>query len=113
MDGDLKRAIDTNYPDWGTKTVEKAIKTVREIVNQISNPAVYIKEFDSIVEGEKDSIQEFVTRLRSCAIDCSFTCPYDEGHDLTDYMIINRICCSVFDKTLQQELLQKQGTLNT
>ena len=113
MDSDLKRAIDTNYPEWNTQTVEEAINTVKEIVKQTSNPAVYIKEFDNIVEGENESIREFITRLRSCAIDCSFTCPYEPSHDLTDYMIINRIRSGVFDKTLQQELLQKQESLNT
>ena len=113
MDADLKRAIDTNYPDWSTKTVNQAITIVGEIVRQTSNPAVYRKEFDSMVEAGDESIREFVTRLRSCAIDCSFTCPFDNTHDLTDYMIINRIRSAVSDKTLQQELLQKQATLNT
>ena len=69
MDGDLKRAIDTNHLDWDRKTVEQAITTVGEIVNQTSNPAVYIKEFDSMVQGTDEPIREFVTSLRSCAID--------------------------------------------
>ena len=41
MDSDLKQAIDTNYPNWRTSTVEEAIKCVGEVVNQISNKAVY------------------------------------------------------------------------
>ena len=61
MDGDLKRAIDTNYLDWDTKTVEEAIAIVGEIVHQTSNPAVYIKEFDSMVQGTNEPIREFVT----------------------------------------------------
>ena len=46
-------------------------------------------------------------------IDCEFVCPYDDGHDLTDYHIMNRIMSSVYDDTLQQEVLQKHETLNT
>ena len=108
MDSDLKRAIDTNYLDWDTKTVEEAIATVGEIVHQTSNPAVYIKEFDNMVQGANEPIQEFVTTLHSCAIDCSFTFPFHPTHDLTDYMIINCIRSGVSDKTLQQELFRNK-----
>ena len=83
MDADLKRAIDTNYPEWSRKTVvDQAIEIVSEIVNQTSNPPKYIKEFDNMVEGEDKSIREFVTRLGRCAIDCFFTCPFDNTQDL-------------------------------
>ena len=70
MDNDLKLAIDTNFPDWRTKTVEDAIKNVGEIVNQISNCAVYRKQFHSMMQGESEPIREFCTRLRNCSTDC-------------------------------------------
>ena len=112
MDNDLKRAIDTNYStSWDSFTLDEAIKTVGKIVNHISNPVVYRKEFDNLYQSQDEPIREFITRLRSCAIDCNFTCPYDENHDLTDYHIINRIRCGIFDKSLQQELLQKSNEL--
>ena len=109
MDSDLKRAIDTNYPDWDSKTVEDAVNVVGKIVNQISNPAVYRKEFDSMVQGADETIREFVTRLRGCAIDCSFTCPYDDNHDLTDYHLLNRLRSGVFDKILRLLTLGSGG----
>ena len=112
MDAELKRAIDTNYMDWNSRTVEEAVEIVGKIVNQISNPAVYRKEFDSMLQNENETIREFVTRLRGCAIDCSFTCPFDDTHDLTDYHLVNRIRSGILDKTLQQEILQKQTELN-
>ncbi len=113
MDSDLKLAVDTNYPEWRASTVEDAIKTVGEIVNQISNCAVYRKAFNNMVQSEDEKIREFSTRLRSCAADCLFLCPYDDTHDLTDYDIIELVRAGVQDKQLQQELLQKHSTLNT
>lgn len=113
MDNDLKQAIDTNYPEWNSFTVEEAIKTVGDIVNQMSNCAVYRKEFTEMKQGENERLREFATRLRSCATDCSFVCPYDDSHDLTNYHLIDRLRSGVFDVRLQQELLQKQATLNT
>ena len=46
MTNDLKRKIDTNYStSWDLFTIGKTIKTVRKIVNHISNPLIYRKEF--------------------------------------------------------------------
>ena len=113
MDSDLKLAVDTNYPDWRSFTVEHAIQTVGEIVNQISNRAVYRNTFHGMCQGESETIREFTTRLRSCAADCSFVCPFDDGHDLTDYHMIEQIRSKVYDVRLQQELFQRQSTIST
>ena len=112
MDTDLKRAVDTNYPEWNTYTVEEAVATIGNIVNQVSNIAVYRKEFNEMKQGENERVREFVTRLKSCAGDFSFVCPYDNTHDLVDYHLIDRIRSGIFDVRLQQELLQKQSTIN-
>ena len=46
MTNDLKRKINTNYnTSWDLFTIGKTIKTVRKIVNHISNPLIYRKEF--------------------------------------------------------------------
>ena len=113
MDSDLKRIIDTNHPDWDTKTVNDAVQIVGDIVNEISNPVVYQNKFNQMNQTAEEPIREYLTRLRICAMDCDFKCPFDAAHDLTDYMIINRINTAVYDSTLQQEVLQKYASLNT
>ena len=112
-DVDLKRAIDTNYPLWNTYTVSEAVKKIGEIVSHVSNTSVYKKQFDEMCQKENETIREYITSLRSCAIDCNFVCPYDETHDLCDYHIINRVKSGVYDKVLQQELLQHAETIKT
>lgn len=113
MDPDMKRIIDTNHPSWSTSTLDEALTIIKNIVYETSNPSVYRKQFDSMVQRKEESIREFITNLRVCALDCAFTCPYDESHDLTDYHIINRIRTGIFDDVLQQEVLQKHDTLKT
>ena len=78
----------------------------------MSNPAVYTKEFDNMNQSTDEPIRAYVTRLKSCAIDCNVVCPRDEMHDLSDYHIVNRIRSGLLDKTLQQEVLQKSEELN-
>ena len=112
-DADLKRAIDTNFPEWNNFTVAQAIMKIGEVVRHVSNSSVYRKQFDEMNKKDSESIRESVTHLRSCAIDCNFVCTYDETHDLSDYHIINRIRNGVSNKILQQELLQRADKVNT
>ena len=97
----------------GTMTVEEAVKAVGEIVKESSNPVVYQKQFNDMIQGRNMPIQEYVIALRACAIDCGFVCPFDETHDLTDYHIRNRLLTGIHDDTLQQEVLQKHESLDT
>ena len=64
-------------------------------------------------QHENETIQEFITNLRICALDCAFICPFDDPHDLTDYHLIKCIRTGVYNETLQQEILQKHEALNT
>ena len=57
------------------------------------------------------SVKEFITKLKTCALDSNFTCPFDDSHNLTAYHMINRVRSGVINKNLQQELLQKSDTL--
>ena len=114
MDADLKRAIDINYKDdWDSYTVEDAIKGIGALLKVKNTPVVHRKEFDGIKQHQGEAFKEFLNRLKICAEDCSFVCPFDATHDLTEFQIINRIRSGIYDQMLQQELLQKSDSLNT
>ena len=113
MDADLKRIIDTNYPNWEGFAVDDAINTVEQIVRETCNPVVYRKQFSELSQLKDEKIHDFHTKLRACAVDCAFQCPYDPDHDLTEYHIMNRIRSAVYDEQLQHEILQKHELLNT
>ena len=65
-----------------------------------------------MIQQRDESIQDFIMKLIALAIDCTFICPFNENYDLTDYRIINRILTSIYNETLQQEILQKHAELN-
>ena len=114
MDIDLKRSIDTNFGNqWDVFNVDDALYAIKTVVLLTSNVAVYRKEFDNMVQRDGETVQEFVTRLKTCASDCSFICPFGDSHDLTDYHLINRLRSGICQEALQQELLQKQDILTT
>ena len=56
-DTDLKRAIDTNFPAWNNLTVKEAVTTIGEIVNHVSNTAVYRKQFDEMNQKDSEPIR--------------------------------------------------------
>ena len=114
MDPILKAAVDTNFHDaWNGYTVKEAIKAVGTVVKKASNPVVARTEFNQMKQKSHESVQEFVTRLKACALECDFLCPFDDHHDLTEYHLINQIRCGIHDVNLQKELLQKHIDLRT
>ena len=114
MDTTLKQAVDANYLDtWDTSTVEEALEKIEALLQKVSNPVVHRKTFDELTQNNSERFTEFITRLKICATDCDFVCPFEPTHNLTEYHLINRIRSGIRDKTLQQELLQKSSTLNT
>ena len=114
MDSDLKRAVDVNFKDdWDTFSVEDAIKAIETLLKVKNTPVVHRKEFDGMVQQDSEGFKEFVTRLKACAADCNFLCPFNDSHNLTEYHVINRVRSGVSDQILQQELLQKSDALNT
>ena len=54
--GDLKRVIDTNYPEWKLKTFVEALNIVGAIVREISNPAVHGHNFNQMVQEKDESV---------------------------------------------------------
>ena len=114
MDETLKQAVDANYgATWDTFTLTNALTAVGTLIKRTTNPVVYRKQFDGIVQNNGESVKEFITRLKICAVDSDFVCPFEPTHNLTEYHMVNRVRSGIADKKLQQELLQKSSELNT
>ena len=93
--------------------LDDALNDISKIVQLTRNEVVYQKEFHSIIQKKSETIAEYLTRLRDSAVDCGFTCPYEQSHDLNNYHIMQRLRYGLFNKALQQEILQKAGELST
>ena len=114
MDTELKRAIDTNLGvRWNSLSVEDALSSIKSTIKHTSNSAVFRKDFGGMNQNNGESVREFITRLKSCALDCEYVCPFDDSHDLTEHHIVERVRCGISDKQLQQDLLQKIDTVKS
>ena len=69
------------------------------------NPLVHRMQFSNILQGDTESIKEFVVRLRSAAVECEYTCP-DCSSDLSPIRVLA-------NSSLQTSILAKAGQLIT
>ena len=54
---------------------EEALNQLEAIVTKSANPAVHRKDFYSVVQGETETVQDFVIRLQTAVPDGEFSCP--------------------------------------
>ena len=65
MDEPLKQAIDANYATtWDGFTVKQALEAIGTILKRTTNPVVFRKQFDGMVQSKTESAKEFITRLK-------------------------------------------------
>ena len=78
---------------------------VGNIVTEISNPVVYCKHFNQMIQKENEMIQD--TNRCMYAMDCAFVCPNDAMHELIDY---HRIRIGIFDSNMKLSPLYPHTT---
>ena len=102
------------HPDFLSLNEEDALKVIEPIVTVRSNPAVHRKAFGELMQGENQSIKNYVVCLRSAATDCAFQCPNPEcQHDLSSINIKDQFIRGLNNSTLQAEILAKTNQLKT
>ena len=111
-DETVRNTITNSHPDFLDKTEEEALKTIKRIVTQKVNPAVHQKTFTSLMQGDQETIQQFVVRLRSSAVECSYQCPNpDCQYDLSEINIRDQLIAGLANSVLQTEILAKADQL--
>ena len=108
----VRNSLINTYPNFLQMTEEEALNALKSIVTQRVNPELHRKEFGDIIQGEHDSIKDFVVRLRSAAIECSFEC-YSCKIDLSETRIRDQFIRGLHDQTLQADILSKTKQLKT
>ena len=102
----VQTSLINTHPDFLTMDETTAMKTIETLVTLRVNPAVHRKAFGELTQGEKESVQTFVVRLRSSASDCAFECPSCK-HDLSPVNIKDQLIRGLSNTTLQAEVLAK------
>ena len=74
-DDSTQNAIVNTMPDFFTTDENALLTKLEALVTKKANPAVHRIKFGSITQNEQESLQDFVVRLRSSAVECEFSCP--------------------------------------
>ena len=111
---EVQMSLINTHPDFLSMNEEDALKAIEPIVTVRSNPAVHRKAFGELIQGENQTVKNFVVRLRSAATDCAFQCPNPEcQYDLSSINIKDQFIRGLNNSTLQAEILAKTNQLKT
>ena len=106
----VQTALLNTYSDFFKIPAAELLKKIESVVTQSANPMIHRVAFSNICQGETESIQGFLVRLRSCAKDCEFSCPKCK-EDISDTYIKDQLICGVSNHLLQTDILAKAESL--
>ena len=106
---DVQSTITATYPNFLTMDEKAVIDMLRNLVTQSSNPLVHRMSFAKISQLPSESIQHFITRLRTSAPDCSFLCPSCDA-DISTTNIRDQFIRGLHNHTLQAVILRSAST---
>ena len=96
-----------------TQLSEDALLDVLEgLVTKQSNPTVHRLHFASIYQQEKETIKNYILRLRAASPDCAFTC-HSCHTDQQEQHIMDQFIRGISNELLQTDILAKASSLNT
>ena len=95
-----------------TTSEEDLILALEGLVTKKSNPTVHRLQFSSLYQQEKETIKNYVLRLRAASPDCAFSC-YSCQADLQSSHIMDQFIRGIGNETLQTDILAKASQLTT
>ena len=106
----VQTAIVNTYPKFFTLEQSQLLDVIERIVTQKSNPMIQRMSFTGLMQGEFETLQTFVVRLRAAAQDCEFSCPGCQ-YDLFEIYIKDQLIKGIFNENLQMDTLAKAKSL--
>ena len=88
------------------------LETIESVVTKRANPIVHRMNFGNLTQHESESIQDFLVRLRTLAIDCEFACPTCAANISTMH-IRDQFIRGLNNVQLQTDILAKADNLKT
>ena len=74
-DDEVQNSLINSGQDPFTLPETELLKAIEDVVTKKSNPAIHRMHFGGIIQNENETVQDFLVRLRSAAIDCEYACP--------------------------------------
>ena len=108
----VQSSIIASYPNFFESDEDTNLNDIEAIVTKSSNPAVHRLTFSNLTQSEGESIQSFIVRLKSSALDCSYSCPTCKA-DLAPGHIKDQLIRGLNNSQLQADILAKSSALKT
>ena len=105
----VQTSLINTIPNFIELPEEELLKIIESIVTQQSNPTVHRMTFANLSQGTPETIQDYVIRLKSHAVDCEFSCPQGH-HDLSTY-VKDQFIQGLSNHHLQTDILAKANQL--
>ena len=111
-DDSVQNSIINTITDVFQQDESSLLQLIENIVTKYSNPTVHQMHFGNLAQTITESIQAYLVRLKSAALDCEFSCP-DCHYDLVPINWKDQFISGSFNTILQTEILAKDGHLTT
>ena len=111
-DNTVQNALTNTVSDKFQLSETDLLKSIESVFTKRSNPTVHQMHFGTITKSPSESIQDYIVRLKSAAIDCEFSCPRCQC-DLVPLHVKDQFICGLFNNTSQTDILVKAAHLQT
>ena len=108
----LQLQIIHSIPNFLTLPETTLMTKLKAAVTTQSNPTVYRLTFEKMTQADGQSCDEYISSLRTAAVDCEFVCSSCE-HDDSDLRIRDKFIQGLQNTFLQTDILAKATTLKT
>ena len=88
------------------------LEIIEKIVTKQVNPMVHRMNFGRMKQLDNQSVQDFLSKLRSLAIDCEYSCPSCNA-DISDMNIKDQLIQGLYNDALQTDVLAKADQLKS
>ena len=111
-DDSVQNSIINAITDVFQQDKSSLLQLIENIVTKYSNPTVHHMHFGNLAQTFTESIQAYLVKLKSAALDCEFSSP-DCHYDLVLINWKDQFISGLFNTILQTEILAKGGHLTT
>ena len=111
-DESVQNTLINSFPNFFELPEDEMLATIESVVTKRVNPAVHRMNFGALIQHESESIQDFLVRIRTLAIDCAFSCPKCEA-DISKVHIKDQFIRGLHNIPLQTDIFAKSSTLKT
>ena len=111
-DDGVQTSIINSHDTFFSDEEEEMLQCIERIVTKRVNPTVHRMHFGNLKQSDGETMQDFLTRIKSAAIDCEFNCPDCES-DISRVDIKIQFIRGISNETLQTDILAKASQLKS